>query len=624
MNQHIPKERYSNMTLLCSPAQLFVGVTLSVATLCAPRAASACTSFLVTRGASADGSTMITYAADSHELYGELYFRPSGRHPAGSTTEIRDWDSNKLLGSIPQVAQTWRVVGNMNEHQVAIGETTFGGQEALENPKGGIDYGSLIYVSLQRAKTAREVISVMSQLVEEHGYASKGESFSISDPNEVWLMELIGKGPGSKGANWVALRVPDGHVSAHANQARIQQFPRNDPDNCQFSKDVVSFAREKGYFSGKDEDFSFTSAYSPPKCNELRSCDARVWSFYHRVAPSLKIPMDYVKCKPGAPPLPVWIKPDSKLSARDLMRLMRDHFEDTDFDMRKDIGAGPYTLPYRWRPLTWKLDGKTYANERATATQQTGFSFVSQSRASLPNPVGGLLWFSVDDAASTVYVPMYSGIKKVSKPYAVGTGSFTTFSWDSAFWVFNWVANQAYGRYGDMIVDIQKVQAELEGGFLGDQAAIEDKAAKLYKTSPGAAEEFLTRYSDQAGERVVARWRQLGQDMLVKYMDGNVRDDKGKVLHPPYPEWWYRKIASETGDRLVVDTAPSASASGSAPAASASAAAALSASSATPPAPPPASKCSYAPVRGRSQPSVILVLGLSTLLSLRRRLSRAK
>ncbi len=568
---------------LSTSAALFAFATLSVAAA-STTDASACTSFLVTRGASVDGSTMITYAADSHELYGELYYRPEGRHPAGSTAEVHEWDTGKLLGSIPQVEQTYRVVGNMNEHQVAIGETTFGGREELVNPKGGIDYGSMIYVSLQRAKTAREVIRVMAELADKHGYASEGESFSISDPNEVWLMELIGKGPGSKGALWVAMRVPDGHVSAHANQSRIRQFPRNEPESCLYSADVVSFAREKGWFTGKDEDFSFADTYAPASCKELRSCDGRVWAFYHRVAPSLKIPIDYVACKPGAPPLPTWVKPDSKLSARDLMRLMRDHFEDTEFDMRKDVGAGPYALPYRWRPMTWKANGKTYMHERATATQQTGFSFVSQSRAHLPNPVGGLLWFSVDDAASTVYVPMYSGIRKVSKPYAVGTGSFTKFSWDSAFWVFNWVANQTYGRYSEMIVDVHKVQGELEGGFLDGQPEVEKKAAELYKVSPAKAEEYLTKYSDEAGERVVARWRQLGQDLLVKYLDGNVRGESGKVLHPPYPEHWYRRIVQETGDHYVVDTASSASAAPSAgPAPSSSAVAALPASSAAPP-----------------------------------------
>ena len=597
--------------------RIIIGAAATALLVAQSHQASACTSMIVTRGASVDGSTMITYTADSHELYGELYFQPAGRHPAGSKREIREWDSNNLLGTIPEVPQTWRVIGNMNEHQVAIAETTFGGHEELVNPKGGIDYGSMIYVSLQRAKSAREVIFVMVQLAQDHGYVSEGESFSISDPNEAWLLEVIGKGPSSMGVAWVAMRVPDGYVTAHANQSRIRKFPLNDPDNCLYAKDVISFAREKGYFKGKDEDFSFADAYSPHSCEDNRTCDSRVWAFYHRVAPSLNIPLDYVKCKPGAPPLPMWVKPDRKLAPRDMMKLMRDHFEDTEFDMRKDVGAGPYSLPYRWRPLTWKLDGKTYLNERATATQQTGFSFVSQSRAFLPNPVGGLLWFSVDDAASTVYVPMYSGLRKIPKPYAVGTGTFTQFSWDSAFWVFNWVANQTYGRYSDMIVDVHKVQEQLEGGLLDEQARVEEKAAAVHKTSPGAAEELLTKYSEQTADRVVGRWRQLGQELLVKYLDGNVRDDKGKVLHPPYPEHWYRRIVKETGDHFLVETAPSASASASA----APPALPPSAQSASPPASsPPAAKCSSAfPSNDRCPAAGWALIAALGLLPVRRR-----
>lgn len=374
-------------------------------------------------------------------------------------------------------------------------------------------------------------------------------------------MDLIGKGPGQMGAVWVALRVPDGYVSAHANQSRIRQFPLNDPENCLYAPEVISFAREKGWYSGADDQFSFSNAYNPPDCSDLRACEARVWSVFRAVAPSQNLSSDYVSCKPNAAPMPLWVKPDKKLSPQDLMGRLRDHFEGTEFDMTKDVGAGPFALPYRWRPLTWEFEGSKYLNERAIATQQTGFSFVSQSRAFLPDPIGGLLWFSVDDAASTVYVPMYSGIKSVSKPYAVGTATFTKFSWDSAFWVFNWVANQAYGRYADMIKDIQKVQGELEGGFFKEQSTVEQKALALHKTSPAAAEDYLTKYSSEAGERVVTRWRLLGQELLVKYMDGNVRDDKGKVTHPRYPDSWYRRIVQERGDQLRLPPAASASAS---------------------------------------------------------------
>ena len=326
-----------------------------------------------------------------------------------------------------------------------------------------------MYIALERAKTAREAIKVMTDLVAEYGYASTGESISIADPNEAWILEIIGKGEGVKGAVWVARRIPDGYISAHANQSRIRQFPLNDPANCLYSKDVISFAREKGWFTGKDEEFSFADTYAPPDFGALRACEARVWSMFRRAAPSLNIPIDYVKGVPGAHPLPLWIKPDKKLAVADVMALMRDHFEGTEFDMTKDIGAGPFACPYRWRPMTWKVDGQEYVNERAISTQQTGFSFVAQMRSGLPDPIGGVLWFGVDDTYTTVYAPMYCGIRAVPKPYGVGVADMHHFSWDSPFWVFNLVANFAYSRYSDMIVDIQQVQRELEGGFLADQ-----------------------------------------------------------------------------------------------------------------------------------------------------------
>ncbi|MCP5108778.1 MAG: dipeptidase, partial [bacterium] len=425
--------------------------------------AAACTNYLITKGASADGSTMISYAADSHELYGELYYWPSGLHIEGSMLDVYEWDTGKYLGRIKQVAETYSVVGLMNEHQVAIGETTWGGRRELKDPKAKVDYGGLMFLGLQRAKTAREAIKVMTDLVAEYGYYSSGESFSISDPNEVWIMEMISKGPENKGAVWVARRVPDGYICAHANQARIRQFPLNDKKNCLYSKDVISFAKEQGYFKGEDKDFSFAEAYGPPDFGGLRFCEARVWSMFRRAAPSLNIPDDYIKGNVDAEPMPLWIKPDKKLAVRDVIELMRDHFEGTDLDMTKDVGAGPYCLPYRWRPLTWKVnkdDKERYFNERAVSTQQTGFSFVAQGRSWLPGPIGGVFWFSVDDTYSTVYIPMYCGIKRVPKSFAVGTATFQKFSWDSAFWVFNFVSNYAYSRYKDMITDIQVVQRE--------------------------------------------------------------------------------------------------------------------------------------------------------------------
>ena len=526
---------------------LFIG---SITLLLSHSLLLACTNFIISKGASQDGSTMITYVADSHELYGELYYTPAADHLPGEMLDIYEWDSGKFLGRIKQVPHTYSVVGNMNEHQVSIGETTYTGREELQDTTAIMDYGSLMYVTLQRAKTAQEAITTIGDLVAEYGYYSTGESFSIGDPNEVWIMEIIGKGPGKKGAVWVARRVPDGYICGHANQARIRSFPQNDPQNCLYEKDVIKLAREKGWFDGKDKDFSFAASYAPPDYGALRWCEARVWAMFNRAAPSLKLPMDYVKAVKGTEPLPLWIKPDQKLSVRDVMELMRDHFEGSDFDMTRDIGAGPFQLPYRWRPLTWEVDSVEYCNERATSTQQTGFSFVSQARAWLPDPIGGVHWFGVDDTYSTVYVPMYCGIQEVPKSYAVGTADFHHLSWESAFWVFNFVANYCYLRYSDMIVDVQKVQRELEGGFLAEQAFVEQLALKYYNEAPRLAVDYLTRYSVDLGNSTVQRWKTLGEALLVKYMDGNVKDELGKVTHPPHPQSWYRRIVDDTGDHF--------------------------------------------------------------------------
>jgi dipeptidase len=513
-------------------------------------AARACTSILVAKGATADGSTLITYVADSHELYGELRYRPAAVHAPGAMRDIFDWDTGKYLGQIKEAPRTYAVVGNMNERQVAISETTFGGREELRDPTAVVDYGSLMDIALERAASAREAIKVMTELVAEYGYASEGESFSIADPNEAWILEMIGKGPGTTGAVWAARRLPDGMMSAHANQSRLRQLGPSDAASCLFAKDVVSFARAKGYFAGKEDEFSFADAYAPLDVEGLRFCEARVWNVFRRAAPSLGLSSDYVKGVEGAKPLPLWIKPDKKLAVADVMQLMRDHFEGTEFDMAKDVGAGPYHLPYRWRPLTWEASGHEYLNERAISTQQTGFSFVSQARSGLPDAIGGLLWFGVDDTFSTVYVPMYSGIRAAPKAYASGTANFATFSWESAFWVFNFVANFAYSRYDEMIVDIGKVQRDLEGRFLARQPEIEAAALKLYATSPEQARDYLTQYSASAAATTVERWRKLGEQLLVKYLDGNLRDEFGKVAHPGYPADWYEKIAASTGEKL--------------------------------------------------------------------------
>jgi dipeptidase len=520
-----------------------------------PTLALPCTSAIVSRGASTDGSTFLTYLADSHTLYGELYFRAAGIHPPGTLREIVEWPPGKRLGAIPEAPVTYSRVGNINEHQVAIGESTFSGRRELEKPTGILDYGSLMYIALERARTAREAITVITTLVAEHGYASTGESISISDPTEAWLLEIIGKGEGRTGAVWVARRVPDGFITAHANAARIGQFPRNDPGTL-FAPDVVAFAREMGWFKGADADFSFADAYDPTDFGKRRFCDARVWSIFRRAAPSAALPEALILGDPAAPPLPLWVKVDRKLDAQGVMALMRDHFEGTSLDMTRDVGAGEYALPYRWRPLTMKLDGKEYLNERAISTQQTAFSFVAQSRAWLPGPIGGVLWFGVDDTASTVYVPLSAGLREPPHPFAVGTGDFTHFTWDSAFWTFNAVANFTYSRYADMIVDVRQAQGELEGGFAARQAEVDQAALQLWKSSPEQARAYLTDHSARASEQVLARWKALFGELLVKYLDGNVRDAQGKVTHPVAPEAWRRRIVREAGPRLLMPERP--------------------------------------------------------------------
>jgi dipeptidase len=530
---------------------LVVLVVMSFLVVSSP--VDACTNFLVSRGASADGSTMVTYAADSHVLYGELYFTPAGKHAPGTMLDIYEWDTGKYLGQIPQVEETYSVVGNMNEHQVTIGETTYGGRKELKNDVGIMDYGSLMYVTLQRARTAREAIQIMGKLVAEHGYYSSGEAFSVADPDEVWILGMIGKGKDHKGAVWVARRVPDGYVTAHANWVRIQDFPFNDKKNCLYSEDVISFAREMKFFDGSDKDFRFADAYAPLTFVDARVCEARVWSFFRKVAPSQDIARDFINStKPEDVQLPLWIKPDRKLTVADIMAAMRDHFEGTPLDLTEGLGAGPYDLPYRWRPLIWEHEGHKYLNERATATQQTGFSFVAQMRKNLPDPIGGVFWFSVDDAATTVYIPMYCGIRQAPKPYAVGTGDFETFTWDSAFWVFNFVSNFAYRRYRDISKDIHVVQRQLEGNFLARQKAIDTAALALYNQSPELARDYLTEYSTTQAEKTVDRWRKLGLELFVKYLDGNVRDEMGKVTHPGYGKAWYSRLIAEQPETYKV------------------------------------------------------------------------
>jgi dipeptidase len=541
-------------------------ITMTVLLLALAPAGHACTNYLITKGASKDGSTMITYSADSHTLYGELNFIPAGEHIEGTWIDVFDGDSGKYLGKIRQARRTYQVVGLMNEFQVAIGETTFGGREELVDPKGVVDYNTLMNVALQRARSAREALQVMAALVAEYGYASSGESISISDPDEVWILEIIGKGPDRKGAVWVARQVPDGYVCGHANQSRIRQFPLQKANNFMDKKqttfhapDVVTFAREKGWFKGSDGEFSFADAYAPADFGGRRFCDGRVWEFFRRITPGSRQMDAYTDwalgVKADARPMPLFIKPDQKLAVRDVMELMRDHFEGSPMDMTQDIGAGPFVLPYRWRPMTWKLDEKakeSYFFERAVSTQQTAFSFVTQSRAWLPAAIGGVYWIGFDDTFSTVYTPMYCGIRRLPPSFAKGAATFERFSWDSAFWVFNFVANTAYSRYSDMIWDVQAVQRELEGKFLAMQPELEAAALELHKRSPELARERLTAYCVDEGEAVTRRWKQLGEFLIWKYLDGNVRDSQGKVTHPPYPKAWYERIVKETGDKYKV------------------------------------------------------------------------
>ncbi len=531
-----------------------LSVVLFAAVFLAPvvtRQASACTNILVTKGASKDGSTMITYAMDSHSLYGQLTYRPAGIHLPGTMRDVIDGESGAFLGRVKEAPVTYARVGLINEHQLAVGETTFTGRSELEGPAGILDYDSLMLMALERCKTAREAVETMAALVEEYGYASTGESISIADPNEAWIFEIIGKGKGRKGAVWVAVRVPDGMISAHANLSRIRRFPLHDRQNCLYAKDVISFAREQGWFRGEDKDFSFADTYNPPDFSGLRFCEGRVWSVFRRAAPSLNLSSDFMKGVPGAERPPLWIKPDQKLSVRDVMELMRDHFEGTEFDMTRDVGAGPFKLPYRWRPMEWELDGEKYLHERAVSTQQTAASFVTQSRSWLPDPIGGIIWFGMDDSYSSVYVPFYCGLKEVPKAWGEQSGSFDAFSWDSAFWIFNWVANTAYGRYSDMIVDIQKEQRNFESMFMAEQPAVESHALGLYAKSPVEAREYLTRYSASQADLVLAVWKKLGEFLLWKYLDGNVHTDTGKAAkreHPRYPDEWYRRIVQEKGD----------------------------------------------------------------------------
>ena len=537
---------------------------LAVAAMTTP--ALACTNFIITRGASTDGSVMVTYAADSHALYGALYkHNPAAKY--NPMLAVYEWDSGKYLGDIPEAQKTYATVGNMNEHSVIITETTFGGRSELRNPSGLIDYGSLIYITLQRATTAREAIDIIVELANTYGYYSSGESFSIADENEAWIMELIGKGKDKKGIVWVARRIPDGYISAHANQARITTFPLNDKENCLYAEDVISLAREKGYFSGKDEEFSFAGAYAPLDFSALRGCEARVWSFFRMFAEGMDKYEDYAMGYNPHNPMPLWVKPTNKISPKQVFDAMRDHYEGTKMDMTTDIGAGGHGLPYRWRPMNFEVDGKTYVNERAIATQQTAFWLCGQARKDKV----GILWFGMDDAATSCLTPIYCNTTEVPATMAEGNGSMLDHSDTSAFWIFNRVTNFAYLRYDLMSKDIRKVVDHWENTMLKEVESIDAKLAGL---SEKALKKQTTEYSLATAQKLFDAWTRLDKYLLLKYIDGNVKSENadvlsyvidgktsdkhfvengngrkipGKIQQPGYSEKWKRAVAADNG-----------------------------------------------------------------------------
>ncbi len=524
----------------------------------------ACTNLIVGKNASADGSTIVSYSADSYGLFGELYHYPAATYPEGTMMKVHEWDTGKYLGEIEQARRTYNVIGNMNEFQLTIGETTFGGRPELTDSTGIIDYGSLIYITLQRARTAREAIKVMTDLVQQYGYYSSGESFTIADPNEIWIMEMIGKGPGIRGAVWVAVRVPDDCISAHANQARIHRFDMNDKDNCIYSPDVVSFARERGYFNGVNKEFSFAEAYAPLDFGARRFCEARVWSYFNRFTDRGNEFLPYIEGDTDEP-MPLFVRPNRKISVQDVKDMMRDHYEGTPLDISNDFGAGPYKMPYRLSPLNFKVGDKEYFNERPISTQQTGFVFVAQMRADKPDAIGGVLWFGVDDANMTVFTPVYCCATKAPVCYTrVDNADYITFSWNSSFWIFNWVSNMIYPRYDLMIGDLRSVQRELEETFNRMQEKVEETAAGLLEKDKKATVEFLTGYTDETARKTLDTWKELGTFLIVKYNDGVVKRMKdgvfernsigqpATVIRPGYPKEFLEEYVKRTGDRYLV------------------------------------------------------------------------
>ncbi|MCD8236506.1 MAG: C69 family dipeptidase [Prevotellaceae bacterium] len=526
----------------------------------------ACTNLIVGKDASADGSVIVSYNADSYGMYGNLYRHVGSKHASGEKRKVYEWDTNKYLGEIPQAAQTYNVVGQMNENQVTITETTFGGREELADSTGILDYGSLIYIALERSTSARNAIKIMTDLVAQYGYYSEGETFTIADKNEVWVMEMVGKGPGVKGAVWVAVRIPDDCICAHANQSRITTFNMKDKRNVMYAKDVVKFARQKGYFTGKDADFSFRDAYCPLNFGNIRYCDARAWSFFNKYADGMDKYLPYVNGEDMKLEMPLYMKPNRKLTVQDVQNGMRDHYEDTPLDIRGDLGAGAYHMPCRPSPLSYKVDGKEYYNERPISTQQTAFSFVGQMRSGMPDAVGGVVWWTNDDANMTAYTPIYCCAASVPECYEriEGKQDDVTFSWNSAFWLCNTVSNIVYPYYSKMMPDLVSARTELEDDFFAKQKNLETEAKSLYEQSPDKAVELLTSYGLDAAAKMMNRWQRLFQYLVVKHNDMVVKKEKdGKfektpygycvpVARPGYSADYWKKVADETKDRYLL------------------------------------------------------------------------
>ena len=525
--------------------------------------ANACTNFIVGKKASADGSVICTYNADDYGLFINLCHYPAGTHPKGTMRKIFNWDTNKYQGVIPEAPQTYNVIGNINEFQVSIAETTYGGREEMEDSTGILDYGSLIYLALQRSKTAREAIQVMTTLAQTYGYNSGGETFTICDPNEAWIMEMMGKGPGSKGVVWVALRVPDDAICAHANQSRITKFKMNDKANVLYSKDVVSFARSKGWFTGKDKDFSWRDTYAKPTFGGRRFCDARVWSFFNHFANDFDkyLPWALGKDK-DAEDMPLWIIPNKKVSVQDVMACMRDHYENTPLALdSSSVGGGVWEMPYRPTPLRFKVDGKNYFNERPVSTQQTAFSYVAQLRSWLPREVGGVLWFGNDDGNMVAYTPIYCGNTTQPECYNTPGADAVTFSDKNAFWVCNWVSNMVYPRYNQMFPTLKEVRDSLENSYFANQLAIEKQAVALYNTDKAKAISLLNQYSNDKAQQMLHHWKNLAVRLIVKFNDMAVKPEKNgmfvrtpegtgaAVKRPGFSNAFARKLVKETGDK---------------------------------------------------------------------------